>query len=112
MVTAVATSHSEDTREVRKVLRLVAKPREWSCSYGQLNLFVDACGAVLVELCDRRDNYGDATVVSVELMVPTASFAGATTPDGQVPAVARAAASFLHGSEDLERQGRLELRSH
>ena len=82
MVTAVATSHSEDTREVRKVLRLVAKPREWSCSYGQLNLFVDACGAVLVELCDRRDNYGDATVVSVELMVPTASFAGSTTPDG------------------------------
>lgn len=36
------------------MLKLVAKPREWSCSYGQLNLFVDACGAVLVGLAEGR----------------------------------------------------------
>ena len=38
----------------KPVLKLVAKPREWSCSYGQLNLFVDACGAVLVGLAEGR----------------------------------------------------------
>ena len=65
---SIMTSHSVDTRDVRKVLKLVAENREWSCSYAQLDLFVDACGAVLVGFREGRYGTGHPLVPQARLL--------------------------------------------
>lgn len=64
----VLASHSQEARAVRKEMDLVSAHREWSLSYAQLSLFVDACGAVLVGMETNDVRFDDPLMREAKIM--------------------------------------------
>ena len=68
MVLSIWASHSMATWRVKKQLKMVVSAREWSCSYAQLALFVDVCGAILVKFSEGELEETDPLVEQARVL--------------------------------------------